>query len=323
MPQNADPGSSERPGLDILVLAGPTAVGKTAQAIALAQKLGGELIGADSVQVYRGFDIGASKPTAAELGGVTHHLIDVREPTDRLDAAGYAALADAAIAEVARRGKLPIVVGGTGLWLRALLRGLVAVPPVDQALRARLEAQWDAAGSGAMHARLQAVDPLSAARIHPNDKLRVVRALEVYEQTGQPLGAARHEHALGQPRYRSLIYVLDLPQREHRERVQQRVHAMLEAGFAREVAGLLERYGSGLRPLGSVGYKQLVAHLCDGIPLPDTEAAIVRATLIYARRQRTWWSTDPSVHCQVRPEALEGAERQAEIEAFFRTSSLR
>jgi tRNA dimethylallyltransferase len=307
----------------ILVIAGPTAVGKTACALALARRFDGELIGADSVQVYRGFDIGSSKPTAAELAGVAHHLIDVREPDALLDAAGYAALADAAIADVARRGKRPIVVGGTGLWLRALLRGLVAVPAVDHALRSQLEADWDAAGSGAMHARLAAIDPLSAARIHPNDKLRVVRALEVYEQTGQPLGAARREHALGEPRYRSLIYVLDLPRPEHRQRVEARVRAMLESGFVQEVEGLLARHGRQLRPLGSVGYKQLVEHLLDGVPLPETEAAIVRATLIYARRQRTWWSTDPSVHSRVLPGELDQAVPLAQIEGFFRTSSPR
>jgi tRNA dimethylallyltransferase len=307
----------------VLVLTGPTGVGKTARAIALARRFDGELIGADSVQVYHGFDIGSSKPTAAELDGVVHHLIDIRGPTQLLDAAEYAGLADRAIADVASRGKLPIVVGGTGLWLRALLRGLVEVPAVDQALRAQLEAEWDHSGSSSMHTRLQAVDPLSAARIHPNDKLRVVRALEVYAQTGQPLGAARRAHALGTPRYASLIYVLDLPQAEHRARVSERVQAMLDAGFANEVAALLALHGAACRPLGSVGYKQLVEHLEQGLPLAETQAAILRATLIYARRQRTWWSTDPSVHSRVTPDELETAPRLSEIECFFRTSSRR
>jgi tRNA dimethylallyltransferase len=315
--------SEVTPDPRILVLAGPTGVGKTACALALARRLDGELIGADSVQVYRGFDIGSSKPTAAELGGVPHHLIDIRKPTELLDAADYAGLADRAIADVARRGKLPIVVGGTGLWLRALLRGLVQVPAVDHALRGRLEAEWDEAGSSVMHARLQAVDPLSAARIHPNDKLRVVRALEVHAQTGQPLGAARREHALGAPRYLSLIYVLDLPQPEHRQRVTERVRAMLEAGFVQEVAGLLAQYGPGLRPLGSVGDKQLIEHLQQGTPLTEAETAIARATLIYARRQRTWWSTDPSIHSRVTPAELDSAARLEEITSFFRTSSRR
>ncbi|MET0385445.1 MAG: tRNA (adenosine(37)-N6)-dimethylallyltransferase MiaA [Polyangiales bacterium] len=313
----SDPvGPDTRPA--IVVIAGPTAVGKTQHALALARRFDGELIGADSVQVYRGFDIGASKPTAAELDGVPHHLIDIREPAETLDAAGYAALADRAIADVAGRGKLPIVVGGTGLWLRALLRGLVAVPPVDAALRAQLEAEWDAAGSGAMHTRLQAVDPLSAERIHPHDKLRVVRALEVYAQTGQPLGAARQAHALGLPRYRGAVYVLDMPASEHRLRVEVRVRAMLEAGLVAETAALLATHGPDVRALGSVGYRQVVQHLREQLPLPETEAAIVRATLIYARRQRTWWGTDPSLHERITPDALHEPERLAALARALR-----
>jgi tRNA dimethylallyltransferase len=302
----------------ILVVAGPTAAGKTRIALALARHFDGELVGADSVQVYRGFDIGSSKPTPAELAGVPHHMLDIREPEDVLDAAGYAALADQAIADIAARGKLPIVVGGTGLWLRALLRGLVPAPPVDRALRARLEAEWDAAGGGAMHERLQAVDPLSAAHIHPNDKLRVVRALEVHAQTGLPLGAARAEHALGKPRYRALTFVLDLALELHRAAVAQRTRSMLQLGFAAEVEGLIARHGLGVRPLGSVGYKQMVEHLQNGVPLPETELAIQRATLLYARRQRTWWGTDPSLDRRVPPTAFDAPETLAQIAAFIR-----
>lgn len=300
----------------IVVIAGPTAVGKTAQAVELALRLDGELIGADSVQVYKGFDIGSSKPTQAELRGVPHHLIDVCEADELIDAAGYARLADAAIAEVAARGKLPIVVGGTGLWLRALMRGLVALPQVDRALRARLEAQWDSAGGEAMHARLASVDPLSAERIHKNDKLRVVRALEVFEQTGLPLGEARREHALGKPRYRALSYVLDLPSEQHKARVTERVQAMLAGGFIEEVRGLLERYGSDVRALAAVGYRQVVEHLQQDVPLAEAEQRIVRATLVYARRQRTWWSTDPSVHKRILPEQLLQEAELRTLETF-------
>jgi tRNA dimethylallyltransferase len=304
----------------ILVVTGPTAVGKTQAALELGRQLDAELIGADSVQVYRGFDIGSGKPRADELGDIAHHLIDVRQPTQPLDAAEYAALADHAIADVHRRGKLPIVVGGTGLWLRALLRGLVSVPSVDPVLRARLEQEWDAAGAAAMHERLQRVDPISAEHIHANDKLRVVRALEVYEQTGQPLGAARQAHALGLPRYRALVYVLDLAPERHRQYVAARVRAMIEAGFAAEVSELLERYGSEVRALGSVGYKQMALHVTAGVGLTETEAAIVRATLIYARRQRTWWSTDPSVRRKLAPETLDEPSIRAEIAEFLMTS---
>lgn len=304
----------------IIVIAGPTAAGKTECALALARRLDGELIGADSVQVYRGFDIGSSKPTRAELADVVHHLIDIREPTELLDAAGYAALADQAIADVAARGRVPIVVGGTGLWLRALLRGLVDAPPVNPVLRARLEREWDQDQGQLLHARLHEVDPISAARIHLNDRLRVVRALEVFEQTGQPLGAARQAHALGQPRYRCALYVLDLPIALHRERVAVRVRAMLDAGLVLEVEALIARYGSSLRPLGSVGYKQVLEHLTAGVTLAETEAAIVRATQIYARRQRTWWGSDPSVTRRVLPSELLEAEAMRELERFLQTA---
>jgi tRNA dimethylallyltransferase len=287
--------------IPIAVVSGPTGVGKTAVALELARRLGGELIGADSVQVYRGFDIGASKPTAAELGGITHHLIDVRDPDEPLDAASYAALADEAIADVHARGRLPIVVGGTGLWLRALLRGLVAVPKVDAPLRAALEAEWDREGALAMHARLSKVDPHSAQRIHVNDKLRVVRALEVYAQLGRPLGALREEHALGAPRYRDWTLLVDLPRALHAERVRARTRSMLEQGLIDEVRAIVSRHGPELRVLQSVGYKQALDHVRQNVPLDQTELDIGRATLLYARRQRTWWKKDCSVRLRATP----------------------
>jgi tRNA dimethylallyltransferase len=291
--------------IPIAVVSGPTGVGKTQVAIALARQLNGELVGADSVQVYRGFDIGASKPTAAELDGVVHHLLDVRAPDEPIDAASYAALADAVIADVHARGHLPIVVGGTGLWLRALLRGLVSVPKVDAQLRAELEAEWDRAGALAMHARLAEVDPVSAQRIHVNDKLRVVRALEVYAQLGRPLGELRAEHALGAARYRDWTLIVDLPRPLHAERVRARTRSMLAQGLIDEVRSLVARYGSDVRALQSVGYRQALEHLQQGIPLEQTANDIDRATLLYARRQRTWWKQDASVRLRGTPaEAL-------------------
>jgi tRNA dimethylallyltransferase len=298
----------------IVVVAGPTGVGKTRAAIELAQHLDAELVGADSVQVYRGFDIGSSKPTADELQGLPHHLIDIREPSELLDAASYARLADRAIEAISARHRLAVVVGGTGLWLRALLQGLVNAPEVDALLRARLEAEWEAEGAAAMHARLAAVDADSAQRIHPNDKLRVVRALEVYAQTGLPLGAARSAHALGRPRYRALTFVLDLPPVHHQERVRARTRAMLDQGFEAEVAQLVAKHGSQVRPLQSVGYKQMLAHLTQGVSAEATEQAIVRATLLYARRQRTWWRSDPGVSARITPDALLGTDTRRTIE---------
>jgi tRNA dimethylallyltransferase len=228
-------------------------------------------------------------------------LLDVADPEEPFDAARFAELADRAISGVVARGRVPIVVGGTGLWLRALLRGLVDVPKVDPTIRKRLESEWETMGALAMHARLSQLDPKSAARIHVNDRLRVVRALEVFEQTGRPLGDLRAEHALGHPRYRALTCVIDLPLAHHRERVAARVRSMLEEGLIDETQALLERHGDRARALGSVGYAQVVAHLRAGTTLEQVRDEIVRATLVYARRQRTWWKGSADVDLRLTP----------------------
>ena len=279
----------------ILVIAGSTATGKTAAAIEIARQLGGELVGADSVQVYRGFDIGSAKPSAAELRGVAHHLIDVFDPNQEVDAMAYAALGDAAIRDIVGRGRFPIVVGGTGLWIRALIRGLVDVPAVDRVIRKRLEEAAMKDGAPALHARLGEVDPISAKAIHPNDSLRIVRALEVYEQTGMPLGALRAEHALGPARYRALHIVLELEQESHGAVIEDRARRMLEAGWVDEVRSLRERWGDEIRPLGSVGYREVLEHIREDVPFEETVRRIRKSTRIYARRQRTWFRSEPGV----------------------------
>lgn len=301
----------------LLVITGPTASGKTALAVALATRLGGELIGADSVQVYRGFDIGSSKPRADELAGVPHHLLDVREADQPLDAAEFAELADAAIGGVRARGKLPIVVGGSGLWLRALLRGLVAAPEVDPALRAELSQAAEELGSAALHARLAKVDPDSAEVIHPNDVVRIVRALEVHVQTGQALGALRKRHALGAPRYRALRVVLDLSAEELTARIKTRTQQMFERGLLAEVSALLERFGREVRPLAAVGYREAVAHLLDGVSLEDTIRAINQATRVYARRQRTWLKNEPGERWITQADALLTTPGLAQLATFL------
>ncbi len=279
----------------ILVIAGPTATGKTGAAIELARQLGGELVGADSVQVYRGFDIGSAKPRAAELEGVSHHLIDVFDPDQEVDAVAYADLADVAIREIGDRGRLPIIVGGTGLWIRALVRGLVDVPPVDPEIRTRLETEAMKDGAATLHIRLAEVDPISAEAIHPNDALRIVRALEVYEQTGTPLGRLRAEHALGQDRYRAVFIVLDLSHERHGAVIEDRAKQMLEAGWVDEVRSLRARWGDDIRPFGSVGYREILDHVREGIPVEETLRRIRKSTRVYARRQRTWFKSEPGV----------------------------
>jgi tRNA dimethylallyltransferase len=304
-------------GLPLLVLTGPTGSGKTALGIAVAQRLGGELIGADSVQVYRGFDIGSAKPTTQELAGVRHHLLDVRDADQPLDAAEFAQLADAAIADVHARGLAPIVVGGSGLWLRALLRGLVALPKVDPALRARLESEAEQLGTPALHQRLSTLDPLAARDIHPNDRIRVVRALEVYEQTGKPLGSMRQEHALGAPRYRALRIVIDPGNDVLTERIEARVASMLARGFEQEVRALVTRYGRDNRALGAVGYREMVEHVCAGLSLAETQRKMVQSTRIYARRQRTWLKNEPGELWLTSAEEVLSEAGVARLRTFF------
>jgi tRNA dimethylallyltransferase len=255
------------------------------------------------MQVYRGFDIGAGKPSTAELAGVRHHLVDILEPEQPIDAARFAGLADAAIEEVAARGCVPFVVGGTGLWLRALLRGLLQLPAVDPALRAQLEQEWVERGAEAMHQRLREIDPRTAAAVHASDKLRVVRALEVHSQTGRALGELRAAHALGRPRYRALTLVLDLPTERWRSAVIERAHGMFARGWVAEVQGLLARHGPGIKPLRSVGYRQIVAGLEAGSDPAEIEQRVVYATSLYGKRQRNWFRTDPSVNLRVQADA--------------------
>jgi tRNA dimethylallyltransferase len=209
------------------------------------------------------------------------------------------------------------VVGGSGLWLRALLRGLVKAPEVDPVLRARLDAEAESQGSPSLHARLAQVDPDAAQQIHPNDRMRIVRALEVYEQTGQALGALRREHALGAPRYRTLRVVLDLAPELLTERIEARCEEMIARGFADEVRALLARYSRDVRPLGAVGYREMVGHVCDGIPLDQSLRAIVQATRIYARRQRTWLKNEPGERWLTAPEQVLAPEGLARLSAFW------
>ena len=302
---------------DLLVIAGTTASGKTALALELARALDGELIGADSVQVYRGFDVGSAKPTAAELAGVAHHLIDVIDPDEAIDAARFATLADAAIGDVHARGRRAIVVGGTGLWLRALVRGLVTLPTPDPETRARLEAEIELHGAPGLHARLRAIDPRAAAAIHENDALRIVRALEVHAQTGRPLGELRREHALGAPRYRTLFLVLDREREALRARIAERVAHMIARGLVDEVRSLLARWPPGARAFGSVGYREIVAHLAGEASLDASREAIVRSTWVYTRRQRTWFRSEPGIDAHLDAGAMDVGELKDRAARFF------
>jgi tRNA dimethylallyltransferase len=273
---------------------GPTASGKSALGLALAERLNGEIVACDSQQVYLGMDIGTAKPTRQERRQVPHHGLDLCHPDEPFHAARWAALARAAIKSIAARGRLPIVVGGTGLYYRALTRGLFEAPPPDLALRARHREEAARDGIEALRARLLAVDPEAAAGIAPRDLVRTSRALEIYEQTGVAITTLRRRAA--PPRdLQPAVLVLDPPLAESRARVAARVDAMIAAGFVEEVRALRAAgYGPRLKPLQALGYKQLGAVLDGATSLADAAAETVRATFAYARRQRTWFKTEPA-----------------------------
>lgn len=273
---------------ELLVVVGPTATGKTELAIRLAERLGGEVVGADSVQIYAGFDIGSGKPTAEELARAPHHLIGVADPLVPVEAQRFAALAEAAVAGIRARGKVPIVCGGTFLWVKALVWGLAPMPGADPALRAEHARLAETEGRAALHARLAAVDAASAARLAPNDLVRVSRALEVLALSGKPMSAWQAEHGFRTARHRArLVGVLRSPE-ELDARIARRTDAWLAGGWIEEVRGLVARGYGQARAMGSVGYREVLAHVEGRLPADALAEAVVRSTRVFVRRQRTW-----------------------------------
>ena len=279
-----------------IAVMGPTASGKTALAVELARRLDGEIVSVDSALVYRGLDIGAAKPDAAERGGVPHHLIDVRDPWQPYSAAEFASDARAAVLDIAARGKVPVLAGGTGLYFQALLRGLAAMPPADPAVRAALAAEAAARGWADLHAELRALDPEAGARIRPGDAQRIQRALEVYRVSGRPISAWQRDPPPPRLAVKVLPLVLAPAQRERlHQRIAARFDAMLQAGFLDEVRRLralpqLQAHPAPLElpAVRAVGYRQAWEFL-DG----QGDAARFRergifATRQLAKRQLTW-----------------------------------
>ncbi len=272
----------------LIALIGATGVGKTALAIQIAQRFNGEIVGADSRQIYRYMDIGTAKPTPAERAAAPHHLIDVTDPDQPLSLAEYQRLAYAAIADIHARGKLPLLVGGTGQYVTAVLEGWRApeVPP-DPALRAELEALCAQHGTAALVERLQALDPLSAARIDPHNARRLIRALEVCLISGKPFSAQRRK---APPPYRVLEIGLHLPREALFPRLDARIARMMADGLLEEVAQLQRRgYDPRLPSLSGLGYAQLGAHLRGECSLEEALSAFKRETRAFVRRQETWF----------------------------------
>ncbi len=280
----------------VVAVAGATATGKSRLAMALAAALGGEIVNADALQVYRGLDIGTAKPSREEQARVPHHLVDVLDPHERYSAGEFARRARRAIAGIEGRGRVPIVVGGSGLYLRALLAGISPMPPGDPAVRAELRARLDAHGLPALAAELARVDPETAARLAPGDAQRVLRALEVARVSGLPLAAWIARQPFGNQRIPAVSVGLTLPRSLLYDAIGGRVARMVEQGWVREVQGLLAR---GLDPLlpafQAIGYRQLVLHLRGDRTLQQAIDETVQATRRFAKRQETWFRKEPEV----------------------------
>lgn len=279
----------ERPADDeLLVVVGPTASGKTALALRLAERWGAEIVSADSVQIVRGFDVGSGKPTSAERARAPHHLVDALEPDEPIDAARFAELAELAIADVRARGRVPLVVGGTFLWVKALTHGLAPMPAADPGVRARHAALALREGPLALHARLAEVDPEAARRLAPNDVVRVSRALEVFELAGVTQTALHQRHGFGPRRHAARFVTPARGRADVEEALRERVRAFLAAGWVDEVRGLVARGHRDARAMKSVGYREVLAHVEGELGEGQLEEAIVRSTRVFVRRQRTW-----------------------------------
>jgi len=274
----------------LICIVGPTAAGKSDIALDLAQRLGGELVSVDSALVYRGMDIGSAKPSAAERSSVRHWLIDVREPDQPYSAADFVADAEVAIADIEARGRLPLLVGGTMLYLRALLQGLSELPSSDPVLRAQLATELAERGASALHRELAGIDPAAAARIHPNDPQRLLRALEVFRQTGTPISVLQQTWSGVARRSGVLIALAPADRSLLHQRIAKRFDAMLAAGFLDEVRALMQRPGMhpDLPSMRAVGYRQAWGHLAGDYDLARCRDLSIYATRQLAKRQLTW-----------------------------------
>lgn len=303
----------------LFVIAGPTATGKTSIAVHAARAVGAELVGADSMQVYRGLDIGTAKPLPEELRGVPHHLLDVADPDEPFDASRFIQEADKALMDIASRGRPAILVGGTGLYIRALLHGLHEGPPPDAQVRKDILRRAEAKGWPALHLELENRDSKSAARLHPNDGVRILRALEVVEASGITIGEWQEKHGFAQKRYEFEMLCLNRPREELNKRIDARVDEMMRRGFLAEVRSLLEKgYGPALKPMQGLGYRRLTEHLQGQLSLEEAVAKTQIDTRRFAKRQVTWFKKEPNARW-TEPDAKSIAEM---AKRFFEDAAL-
>jgi len=280
----------------LIAIVGPTASGKSQVAMETAPKINAEIVSADSMQVYRYMDIGTGKPSHEDRGRIPHHLIDIIFPDETFSAADYKEKARAVIEEQQKAGKNILIVGGTGLYIRVLLRGLFPSPEANQSLRQDLRERANRLGRRSLWHELKEVDSISASKLHPNDMLRVIRALEVYRQTGIPLSQWQKRHAFGDRPYQVLKIGLMGEREDLYRRIENRVDHMITSGFAEEVRSLLDMgYTRHLKSMQGLGYKQMVEYLCGERNLGEAIRLIKGETKAYAKRQLTWFRNDPEV----------------------------
>jgi len=304
---------------NIVVICGPTGIGKTETAISLAESYDGEIVSADSMQIYQEMEIGTAKPTAEEIARVPHHMVDIIPPDAPFDAARYEKMAREVISALHGRRKLPIVAGGTGFYIKALTQGLFDTIPHDPAIRQRLQEEAESLGGGALHQRLADCDPETAERLHPNDIFRVVRALEVFEVTGRPLTAHHQEHRFEDQPFRQLNIGLTIPREALYNRIDTRVDRMLQAGLLDEVRMLLDKgYSPELKSMQSIGYRHMADFIQDRLSWEEAVRTMKRDTRRYAKRQMVWFKSVPGIHW-LAPDQV--SEMRRMVEDFLKESA--
>jgi len=280
----------------IIVICGPTGSGKTSFAIEMAREFNGEIISADSMQVYRYMDIGTAKPTTDERARVRHHLIDIIDPVESFDAAQFAKSAHKVIIELHGRGIIPFVVGGTGLYIKALVHGLFRAKPADKKIRMRLNEEATVHGTDFIYKKLKECDLDSAERIHPNDTYRIIRALEIYETTEKAISKYHREHKFADSPFKVLKIGLQINRDALYDRINRRVDAMVDAEFVDEVKGLLEKgYSADLKSMQAIGYRHMIDFIEGRISWDEALRTLKRDTRRYAKRQLTWFRADPEI----------------------------
>jgi tRNA dimethylallyltransferase len=280
----------------LIIICGPTGIGKTATAIDIAEACGAEIIGADSMQIYRHMDIGTAKPTEAERARIPHHMIDIVDPDEPFDAVRFGELARASAAKLNERGIVPLVVGGTGLYIKSFLYGMFESATVDEKIRERLRKEADDLGMDSLYDRLKQCDPVTADRLHPNDSYRILRALETFEATGKSISQYQRTHAFSGQIYDALKIGLNTDRALLYERINQRVDVMMAAGFVDEVRKLLDAgYTADLKSMQSIGYRHIVDYLEGRLNRDECVRTLKRDHRRYAKRQLTWFGADDEI----------------------------